>query len=87
MKLASRLKLKKKRIYPYQNAGSHIVGYVDIDNQGIAGSEWAFNNKLNNGSDIYLTIDIMLQNAVSNELAETVNKFSAESGSVNYYGY
>ena len=73
--------IEKKRVYPFKNIGSHIVGYVDIDNVGKAGMEAGFDKKLKSGDDIYSTIDINLQNAVNNELVNTINKFSAESGS------
>ena len=73
---------EKNRIYPYQNIGSHIVGHVDIDNIGQAGVEAGYDKLLESGEDIYLTLDIILQNAIRNELIETINKFSAESGSV-----
>ena len=72
----------KKRIYPYQSIGSHIVGYVDIDNKGQAGIERGFEDYLSIGKDVFLTIDINLQNAVRNELLTTINKFSADSGLV-----
>ncbi len=71
-----------KRIYPHQNVGSHIVGYADINNRGQAGVERGFEDSLNMGKDIFLTIDINLQNAVRNELLTTINKFSADSGLV-----
>ncbi len=72
--------VENKRIYPYQNSSSHIVGYVDIDNKGQAGVEKGYENILNSGKDIFLTIDINLQNAVRQELIKTIEKFSAESG-------
>jgi cell division protein FtsI (penicillin-binding protein 3) len=71
-----------KRIYPYQNVGSHIVGYVDTDSRGLAGAERGFEDHLIAGKDVFLTIDINLQNAVRNELLNTINKFSADSGLV-----
>ena len=74
--------IEKRRVYPFKNIASHLIGFVDIDNKGIAGLERAYENKLNSGEDIYLTIDISLQNAVQNELTKTIKKFSAESGSV-----
>ena len=74
--------LKKNRIYPFRNTASHLVGFVDIDNQGKAGVEKGFDDLLKNNQDLYLTIDINLQNAVRNELFKTVKIFSAESGSV-----
>ena len=71
-----------KRIYPFQNVASHIVGHVNIDNIGKSGVELGFDQALSNGKNIYLTIDINLQNAVRNELIKTISKFSAESGTV-----
>ena len=72
---------EKRRVYPFKNTGSHLIGYVDIDNKGLAGIEAGFDNLLNSGNDIYLTINIHLQNAIRNELIQTVEKFSAESAS------
>jgi len=73
--------LLKKRIYPFQSVGSHIVGFVDIDNKGIAGVESGYNDYLNLNKNLYLTIDINLQNAVRGELIKTIKSFKAESGS------
>ena len=70
----------KIRVYPHKNSASHIVGYVDIDNKGQAGIENAYDNILSSGIDIFLSIDINLQNAVRNELKKIVDKFSADSG-------
>ena len=75
-----RIEKEKKRIYPYSNLTSHVVGYVDIDGIGGAGIERAFNNQLNNSENIRLTLDINLQQAVREELTETIKKFKAESG-------
>ena len=41
-----------------------------------------FDNILSQGNDVYLTIDINLQNAVRNELIKTIKNYSAESGTV-----
>ena len=74
--------VNNKRIYPYQNVGSHIVGYVDTNSRGQAGIERGFEDYLSKGKDVFLTIDINLQNAVRNELLSTINNFSADSGLV-----
>ena len=75
-----RIEEEKKRIYPYSNIASHVVGYVDIDGIGGAGIERSFNDQLSKSENIYLTLDINLQQAVREELSETVKKFKAESG-------
>ena len=72
--------LETKRIYPFQNIGAHVLGYVDIDNKGQAGIERGLDDILNKGENIFLTIDINLQNAVQEELESTIEKFSADSG-------
>ena len=72
--------LENKRVYPYQNTSSHIVGYVNIDNKGQAGVERSYEEILREGNDIHLSLDINLQNAVRQELIKTANKFSADSG-------
>ena len=73
---------EKKRIYPFKNSSSHFVGYVDIDNNGRAGAEAGLDDVLKSGQDIYLTLNINLQNALRSELIKTIDKFSAESGTI-----
>lgn len=43
---AIRIEEKHKRIYPYKNLASHLIGYVNRDNLGIMGVEEKFNNIL-----------------------------------------
>ena len=71
---------ERKRIYPYSNVSSHVVGFVDIDGIGRAGIERAFNDQLSNSENIHLSLDINLQQAIREELEETIKKFKAESG-------
>ncbi len=71
---------EKKRIYPYSNTSSHIVGYVDIDGLGMSGIERSAEKKLKNSEDIYLTLDINIQQAVREELEKTINTYKAISG-------
>jgi len=75
-----RLHKERKRIYPYSNLPSHVVGYVDIDGIGRAGIERAFDNQLSNSTNIYLTLDINLQQAVREQLKKTIKKYKAENG-------
>ncbi len=69
-----------KRIYPYKNTSSHIVGYVDIDQKGQSGLERYFHNDLSQSKNIYTTIDINLQQAVRKNLMDTINFYRADSG-------
>jgi len=79
---------EQKRIYTYSNLLSHIIGYVGRDLQGLAGIEKHFNdllvteesNKKKKLSDksLQLSIDVRLQNIVSEEIDKTMKKFSAK---------
>lgn len=51
------------RIYLDYNI-SEIIGYVDIDNNGLSGIELALNERLKDGEDVYLSIDSVLQSKI-----------------------
>ena len=70
----------KKRLYPYKNNASHIVGFVDIDQNGQTGIERFYDKSLLSTNDIHLSIDINLQQSIRSNLIETVNFYQAESG-------
>ena len=53
-----------------------MVGYVDIDGNGLAGIERGLNENLIKGKDVHLSIDIRLQSAFREELKKTIDKFS-----------
>jgi cell division protein FtsI (penicillin-binding protein 3) len=72
-----------KRVYTQGNATSHILGFVDSDNKGIAGAEKYFDEYLSNSASdkpLELSIDYRVQNIVSDELDKVIAKFSAEGG-------
>ena len=69
-----------KRIYPYGNISSHVVGFTDTEGYGLAGIERGLNDQLQAGKDVYLSIDVRLQGAFREELVKTIDKFSADSG-------
>ncbi len=69
-----------KRIYPYKNASSHIVGHVDIDQLGQSGIERFYNDKLDKSENIFLTLDIDLQQMVRKNLSDTIKRYKADSG-------
>ena len=71
----------ERRIYPHGNLVSHVVGMTDVDNKGIAGIEKRFENALRESHEpLGLSIDIRLQTIVRNELARSVEEFSAVGG-------
>ena len=75
-----------KRHYPNQKLASHILGGVDIDNQGIRGIEKTFDkilkNKdfINQNKELQLSIDIRIQKILDDNLNETINKHHAQGG-------
>ena len=70
----------KKRIYPYKNNASHIVGFVDIDQNGQSGIERFYDKSLLSSSDVHLSIDINLQQSIRSNVIETVKHYNAQSG-------
>lgn len=78
------MKYNYKRFYTYGKLLSHIIGYVDIDNYGIAGIERGLDQDIRNietkVNSINLSIDLRLQNLVSEELNNAKNVFRAHGG-------
>jgi cell division protein FtsI (penicillin-binding protein 3) len=72
------------RIYPQRELVSHLVGYVGVENQGLAGIEYSFEKRLHGpgaaAGALVLTIDLGVQEAVRSELAHAVERFSATGG-------
>lgn len=71
---------EQKRIYPFNNLASHLIGYVNRDLEGIAGIEKSYNNGLSNNDKqkLELSIDIRLQDILSEELNNIIKKFDAQ---------
>ena len=68
------------RSYPHGNLFSHILGFVGIDNQGLAGIEKHFDSKLRNMNSqepFQLSVDMRVQNILREELAKSVKEFRA----------
>lgn len=71
-----------QRVYPRGQLAAHIIGFTDIDLKGLAGAERAFNEKLSleNAPSLMLSVDLRVQNAVTEELQKSLDKFSADTG-------
>ncbi len=84
---------ENKRVYPTGPEVSHLIGLVNIDNQGIAGIEkWLDTNGLADlhragfASDrlqkpVELAVDIRVEHALRDELIKAKEKFSAKAAS------
>ncbi|MEP3892370.1 MAG: penicillin-binding protein 2 [Hellea sp.] len=70
-----------KRVYPRGNLASHVVGFTDVDLNGSAGSERAFNARLSaeNAPATALSVDMRVQHAVADELQKGLERFGALS--------
>ncbi len=68
---------EERRIYPQGSTGAHVIGYDNIDNNGLAGVERYFDQQLQSGEPVQLSIDLRLQRMVEDELVHAVQKFSA----------
>ncbi len=75
------LKPEVKRIYPQGALLAHTVGYVDVDNTGLAGVELSLDDRLtrDHGKPLRLTIDVRLQHALQQELMASVVTFRAKA--------
>ena len=79
---------ESKRIYPYGNLLSHVIGYVGRDMVGLAGIEKYHDDYVyDKGAGRYgketplaLSIDVRLQNILSEEMDATIFKFKAKGG-------
>jgi len=67
-----------KRVYPNGPAVSHVLGYVNIDNQGAAGMERYLDSSGKAGDGpLTLSIDLRVQQAMRDELAKAREKYQA----------
>jgi len=70
----------ERRFYPQGNLFSHIIGYVDIDSNGIAGLERSYNEDVQS-KIITTTLDVNVQDVVREELQSSIDTHKASGGS------
>ncbi len=67
-----------QRIYPHGNLAAHVVGFTDVDSEGLAGIERSFNNALKRAdAPVALSLDLRVQHILTEELAATMRDFDA----------
>lgn len=70
-----------RRVYPYGALTSHLIGFTDIDNRGIAGMEQSHDDALRRGDEpVALSIDVRAQHLVREELARQIAEYRAIGG-------
>jgi cell division protein FtsI (penicillin-binding protein 3) len=73
------------RIYPQRALAAHLVGYVGVENQGLAGIESSFETRLTDPeaseTPLFLTLDLGVQEVVRSELAAARARFAAAGAS------
>ncbi|MBK1663969.1 penicillin-binding protein [Rhodospirillum rubrum] len=71
----------ERRVYPAGRLVAHVVGATDVDNNGIAGLEKAFESKLTSSDQpLRLSLDIRVQHAVHRALQDSIDHFQAIGG-------
>ena len=68
-----------KRFYPNEKVTSHYIGHVNKEMKGVSGAERSFNDTLNKGENVTLSIDIRVQYAVRDELIKASKEFNSKS--------
>jgi len=72
---------EERRIYPYADLASHVVGFSGIDNNGLAGIERALDGTVKNSSGpLKLSLDARVQFILHQELTRVIDEFSAKGG-------
>lgn len=80
-----------RRVYPTRFLTSHIIGHVDVDNRGISGierhideigeSDAAAAPRRSQRAPVQLSIDLGVQNAVADTLAEAMKQYKSQAAS------
>jgi cell division protein FtsI (penicillin-binding protein 3) len=82
---------EQKRVYPGEELVGHVLGHVNVDNRGLAGIERWIDETLtietlaaagpNRLEPVRLSLDLGVQQAVSDELAAAMDRYKAAAAS------
>ncbi len=69
---------RESRVYPQGELLSHVLGFTDVDNRGLAGIEKRFDERLRTRDEpLRLSIDVRMQHALHDELSRAVETYDA----------
>jgi cell division protein FtsI (penicillin-binding protein 3) len=69
---------EEARAYPYGNLLSHVLGFTDVDNHGLAGIEKSFDEQLRGEKEpLALSIDVRMQDIMRTALSKALKTYQA----------
>jgi cell division protein FtsI (penicillin-binding protein 3) len=70
-----------RRVYPRGRLAAHVLGWTNIDGDGVAGAERAFDAELSrgNGRPLALSLDLRVQFALDDELGRALAAYEAQA--------
>lgn len=75
---------EEKRVYTQNNIFSHVLGYVNVDGEGLSGIEKSYNDEINyypdltpNKEPFKVSLDVRVQSAVYNALGKKMEEHRA----------
>ncbi|HYC14200.1 MAG TPA: penicillin-binding transpeptidase domain-containing protein, partial [Stellaceae bacterium] len=72
---------EQRRFYPQGRLTAHVVGFADVDNNGLQGVERGLDDELKTGDGpVTLSIDLRLQYILKEEVTRQIESFSAKGG-------
>ncbi|NBX86431.1 MAG: penicillin-binding protein 2, partial [Proteobacteria bacterium] len=67
------------RVYPHREMAGHLLGAVDVDNNGLAGVERGQDATLRQGEDVHLALDVRLQELLRKRVRDAMEKAGAKA--------
>jgi cell division protein FtsI (penicillin-binding protein 3) len=72
---------EERRVYPFGDLASHVIGFCGIDNNGLAGIERALDAAVKSSAQpLQLSLDARVQFIVHDELSKVIKDFNAKGG-------
>jgi len=67
---------EQRRVYPHGSLTAHVVGFTDIDTNGLAGIEMSFDDVLRGATEpLQLSLDLRVQHILARELSAAMTEF------------